>query len=185
MTTSRLQSSIDLVRSTSRQRWRLGLAAVVSVMVAAIVAGFAIGPFLILLVTLPAVFAAVRPGSPAALATIAVVAAEWLGSADEAASPGSIVVAIGLFGFHAAISLLAVTPHSARVDAHVIRRWTQRSAAVTIATTFVWAMVAAMDRRQPPASSVLLFLALGSLAAATWLARRPEPADDGAGGPTG
>lgn len=171
MITERLQEFIELARAASPQRWRLGFLAVTSATVAAVAAGFGIGPFLILMVVIPAIISTISAGSQTVVVVIVIVVLEWLGSADDVTSPAALVIALTLFTFHAILTLLAVTPHSASVSPVVLRRWVQRSAVVGGSTISLWAFVLVLEQREPPPDGVLLVLALAVLAAAAWTAR--------------
>ncbi len=171
MITERLQEFIDLARAASPQRWRLGFLAVTSATVAAVAAGFGIGPFLVLMVVVPAILSTINAGTQTAIAVVLIVVVEWLGSADDVTSPAAAVIALALFTFHAILALLAVTPHSASVSPVVLRRWVQRSTVVGGSTVALWAFVLVLEQREPPPDGALLVLALGVLAAAAWAAR--------------
>lgn len=171
MNTERLQEFIELARAASPQRWRLGFLAVTGATVAALAAGFGIGPFLFVMVVIPAIISTVAAGTQTAIVVIVIVMLQWLGSADDVTSPAALVIALALFTFHATLALLAVTPHSASVSPVVLRRWVQRSAAVGGATIALWAFVLVLEQREPPPDGALFVLALGVLIAAAWAAR--------------
>ena len=171
MNTERLQEFVDLARAASPQRWRLGFLAVASATSAAVAAGFGAGPFLVLMVVVPAIVATVSAGSHTAIAVIVIIIVEWIGSGGAVTSPAALIIALGLFVFHAVLSLLAVTPHSAALPPTVLRRWVQRSAVVSGATIALWAFVVVLEQREPPPDGVLLVLALAVLVAATTAAR--------------
>ena len=171
MIADRLQEIIDLARAASPQRWRLGVLAVASALVAAIAAGFGVGPFLAVMVAFPAVLAVVNPGTQLPIAVMVIVIVEWLGSGGSVTSPAVVVLTFGLFVFHTAIALLAVTPHGAGAPPVVLRRWVQRSGVVVAATVGVWAFVVVLEQRAPPPDGFLVVLSLGALAVAAWFAR--------------
>ena len=171
MNTERLQEFIDLARVVSPQRWRLGFLAVTSATVAAVAAGFGIGPFLVLMVVIPAVISTISAGTQTAVVVVLIVVVEWLGSADDVTSPAALVIALALFVFHAILALLAVTPHSASVSPVVLRRWVQRSSFVGGSTIALWVFVLVLEQREPPPDGALLMLALSVLAVAAWAAR--------------
>lgn len=171
MNTEHLQEFIELARAASPQRWRLGFLAVTSATIAALAAGFGIGPFLVVMVVLPAIVSAVGAGTQTSIIVIVIVVLQWLGSANDVTSPAALVIALALFAYHAVLALLAVTPHSASVSPVVLRRWVQRSAIVGGSTIALWAFVLVLEQREPPPDGALLVLALGVLIAAAWAAR--------------
>ena len=171
MIADRLQRLIDLARAASPQRWRVGTLAVASALVAAIAAGFGIGPLLAVMVALPAVVAVVNPGTQLGIAVMVIVIVEWLGSGGSVTSPAVVVLALGLFVFHTAIALLAITPHGAGAPTVVLRRWVQRSGVVAAVTVGMWTFVVVLEQRAPPPDGFLVVLSLGALAVAAWFAR--------------
>lgn len=161
--TSRLQRWIDAATTASPQRWAFGVTAVVAVVVAilATLVGTEVrfGWFAALIVTV-ATAAAIQAGSHTALVVVVLVVIQWMSATDDVTTVRSLVVALCLLVFHSLLALAAVTPHSATAHAEILRRWVQRGGAVAFATTGVWALVWAFERRDAAANPQLTLLAL-------------------------
>lgn len=161
--TARLQRWIDAATTASPQRWAFGISAVVAAVGALLVTligsddGF--GWFAGLTVALAAT-AAIQAGSHTAVVVVALVVVQWMSATDDVTTPRSLVAAVCLLVFHSLLALMAVTPHSATVDAAVVRRWAQRAGAVALATAAVWALALVLERRDAPANPHLTLLAL-------------------------
>ncbi len=169
MTTGRLQAQLDQMLATTKQRWFLGGLAVLSVVLAS--ASMALGSdhtdgWVVVLVGVLAVVAAVLPDDHLALVVMAVVVMHWLSLDPDVASPWSMAIAGCLYLFHTVIALMAVTPHSAVVDPAILRRWLARSVVVVASTGAVWALVAAFERRDAPGDVALTVVSLAVLTAA-------------------
>lgn len=171
----RLQHWLNTVRDTAPQRWALGSAGVLAIIVALaatlIGSGQRFGLFGVVIVATAAI-AAIQAGSNTALLTISLAAVQWLSAADHVTTARSFVVAICLFVFHSTLALMAVTPHTAEIHPETLRRWARRGALVTAATLGVWLLAFWFERREAQANPLLTVFALAALCAAVVLVRR-------------
>ena len=161
------------------ERWLLGALAVVAGVGACVVTGTTGAPASSFTTTLMvssvpiALAAARRPDTHIALGLVAVTLWAWLRSAADVGAGRTIVVAIGLLVFHAAIALLATTPSSTLPDAPTVRRWAVRTTMVAAATVVVWRVVMAVRGHDGGASAATLAAAVLAVAAASlWVRQR-------------
>jgi hypothetical protein len=120
-----------------------------------------------------AIAAAARPDTHISLGVVAVVVWAWLRANPDAATARTVVVAVALLAFHAAIAVLATTPSAVAPTAAVLRRWGLRTLWVMAGTIVVWLLVAALqDQRRPPSPTALSAAVLAVAAAALWARHR-------------
>ncbi len=174
MTTNQLQDVLDRVAVTSAQRWALAVGAVTAALTASVITEIVAGgttPLIPIVVTMTAIAAVVRPDSHIALATAALVLAQWTFGVDDRTTAAAVPVALALYAVHAIVALLAVTPPTVTVDIAVFARWGRRSLAVAAATCWTWLTVVALAERDAPGNVALTATALVTLAALLVAAR--------------
>lgn len=180
MNTVDLRPAVELITSTTRQRWVLIALVVVASVVASAVTGIASGnhaPVLTAVATALAIAAAVLPDTHFAAAVMALVAGRWAFTVDDVTTPWVIAVAVCLLAVHSAVALMAVVPCTASVDPATIRRWGLRTLAVSVATAAMWALTSILDQRRPAGSTALTLAALLTVAAGALAAARWSPPD--------
>ncbi len=164
-----LQRAVDEFMEVSRQRWLLGIGAVATATTAFAAASVASGgwwlPGLVAVIAL-AVVSAVRPDDHTGLVVVGVVIWQWLARIDDVGTPWLPVAACCLLVFHALTALTAVVPTSGTIPGATIRRWTERTAVVAVATVAMWIVVVVLDRRDLPGNGALTGLAVLIVAAA-------------------
>lgn len=169
MTGGRLQTLLDTVRATSRQRWLLVVVAIsapltASALIAAESGRLSSGTVgLVCLLAGVAIAAAAYPDAHTGLVIIGIIAWQWIASVDNAANVRSVAVALCLVAMHSALALMAVTPYTAVVERSVLRRTAGRAADVFVPTVLVWLIVVAFDGVNRPGDAFLAFLALSTV----------------------
>lgn len=188
MMEERLQLWLDQALATTRQRWALGVVAVLSIVAASIITGAGSGggnelAIIIVAPTVLSVIAASGSGTHAGSLVIAIIGLEWITLVDDVATPRAIGVAACLYVFHAVTALIAATRHTTVIDPVVLIRWARRSVPVMVATVAVWWVVAVADGRNADGSEALTILGLVLVSAVLLALRRwilagaPSPSD--------
>jgi hypothetical protein len=169
MITERLQEALDQALATTRQRWLLGVVAVLTALVASgsmALASEGADGWVVILVGVLALLATIWPDDHLALVVITVVVLHWLAFRADVVSAWSMGIAACLLVFHTLIALMAATPHTAVVHPVVLRRWLARSGVVAVATGAVWVLVVLFERRNAPGNAALSIAAFAVVAAA-------------------
>ena len=166
MNWNRLQRPMLLVPRVSRQRWALMavgvLAASAASMFTALAAGHQVGVVLALILGF-AVASVLLPDSHATTATETIVVLQWWAMTDRNTSAWSILVALSLFVFHAAVALMALTPITATIARSIVLRWARRSALIVVATLAMWSLVLLLNERRATGSAALTAIGLVTL----------------------
>ena len=166
MNWSRLQRPIVLVPRVSRQRWALMAIGVVAASAAststALAAGHQVGLVFTLIVGF-ALASVLLPDSHAATATETIVVLQWWAVTDRNTSAWSMLVALSLFIFHAAVALMSLTPITSTIDRSIFLRWARRSAVIVVVTVAMWSLVLLLNERRATGSAVLTALGFVTL----------------------
>lgn len=174
MNAATLQRWIDEVLETSRQQWLLRAVAFVSPIGAVLAATGATGRSWatgLVLVSLLAGAAAIRPDTHISLVGIALIMWHWLATVDRIDTWWLPLAVICLVVHHTVAALTATIPTGGEVPGRVLRCWSGRLLACSALTVVVWVATVGMDRRNAPGNGLLTALALGVVASTALLIR--------------
>lgn len=169
-----LQRWIDEFHATSAQQWLFHLVAVVAALGALVAAAGANGrlwPAGLVMVSLLALAAAVRPDTHMALVVIVVIVWHWLATVEGVGGPWLPITVLYLLVHHSVIALSASVPTGGALPAATIGQWARKTALVGCASVGTWALVALLDGRHTAGNGLLTGLALAIVAAAAVLIR--------------
>lgn len=152
------------MRTASPERWVLVAAAIGSAIVLAALARVD-HPLVLACVMGFAAIAALQPASNAGLATMAIVLARWLATADDATTPDTAALAIGLITFHLSLAVMATVPQAITLDPRLRRRWLLRLAGLAGIAMTTWVLVEVFTRRALGTSTALATAAVLAIAA--------------------
>lgn len=148
-----------------------GLAAVVSIRLAAAEAE----PVLDLVIVVLVLVAALFPDGHAGILVVVAVGVNWVLAVDDPTTQWVMVGAVAVAVFHSALALATVAPLGARLERATLWRWARRTALVVSSVPPVWLCVVLADRLDIGTSQLLVGVALLVVAAWTMWSRRGGP----------
>ena len=172
-----LQLRLDQALATCRQRWLLGVAAVLVAVLGTALAmvGNASGQgvaTMLVITTCAAILAVSASGTHLGAIVVGIVAFQWAAFAADPTGARVVVAALCLYAFHALTALMAAVPHTTEIDPRLLRRWAIRSLYVAGATVAVWGLVVAFERNAPNGNEAVTVLGLAVIAAVLVIVRR-------------
>ena len=183
MNPSALQRMVDELLATSAQQWLLRLVAVVAAfgaIAAAAMANDRWWPFGVVVVVSFSLASAIRPDTHLPFIVIVVIAAHWLATVDDLATPWLPTAGVCLLVFHTVIALAATVPIGGQLPTGVIGRWLWRSALGAGVTVGVWVVAVVFEQRDQTGNGLLTGLALAIVATAAVMiwSRSVAPSDE-------
>jgi hypothetical protein len=132
-----------------------------------------VNPPVAIVVVLLAGACALMPDSHLGLLTLLLLAWYWAAVVDHPTSVATLVAALAVLVFHAALAAATVAPPAARWSRSMLHRWARRTGVVAGATAAAWCVARLLAGTRIDGSAALLSTALLALAGgAAWLRRR-------------
>ena len=132
-----------------------------------------VNPPIAIVVVLLAGACALMPDGHLGLLTLLLLAWYWAAAVDHPTSAATLVAALAMRGFHAALAAATVAPPAARWSRSMLHRWARRTGVVAGATAAAWCVARLLAGTRIDGSAALLSTALLALAGgAAWLRRR-------------
>ena len=169
MNPSRLQRWVDELLATSAQQWLMRMVAVVAAVGAVAAAAMANErwwPFGVFLAVSLSIASAIRPDTHLPLIVIVAIAAHWLATVDDLATPWLPIAGVCLLAFHAATALAATVPVGGQLPSTVVGRWLGRTTLGAGVTVGVWGLAVVFERRDQAGNGPLTGLAFAIVAVA-------------------
>lgn len=174
---------IGALRTLSR--WQRILRAAIVLGPAVVLGAIAIdagrlSPPVAIVLMLLAGFSALAPDGHMGVLVVLLLAWYWVVTVDRPTGGTTLLAAVGILVFHAALAASTVAPPAAVWSRAMQRRWAGRTVVVGAATTAAWVVARALGSATIDGSAVVLSAALVGLAGtAVWirhrgLARLPE-----------
>jgi hypothetical protein len=132
-----------------------------------------VNPPIAIVVVLLAGACALMPDGHLGLLTLLLLAWYWAAAVDHPTSAATLVAALAVLVFHAALAAATVAPPAARWSRSMLHRWARRTGVVAGATAAAWCVARLLAGTRIDGSAALLSTALLALAGgAVWLRRR-------------